>query len=64
MFCVKDRKQIFDQSTDKKDGDNEDVVKDEYETGQKCHHLHHLHQRKVRYLHDTVVLPRGNPRSW
>ena len=29
MFCAKGRKQIFDQSTDKEDGDNEDVVKDE-----------------------------------
>ena len=42
MFCAKGRKQIFDQSTDKEDGVNEDVVKDEDEDGQKCHHLHSI----------------------
>ena len=37
---------------------DEDVVKDEdeYENGQKCHHLHHHNQRKVRYLVSTTYL--------
>ena len=36
----------------------EDIVKDEdeYENGQKCHHLHHHNQRKVSYLVSTTYL--------
>ena len=68
MFSAKDRNQIFDQSRDKEDGDNEHVVKDKDkdENGQERHHLHHHrhhNHRKVRYLRDTVALQRDNRRS-
>ena len=44
MFSAKDRNQIFDQSRDKEDGDNEHVVKyeDYDEDGKKCHHHHSI----------------------
>ena len=70
MFSANDRNQIFDQSRDKEDAYNEDVVKDEDqdENGQEHHHHHcrrhrHHNHRKIRYLPDTVGLQRGNRRS-